>query len=282
MIIRQRHRYLGTGLLTLLLASTLTVSVPSSSFAQVITTEEERARDRNAELRSQERAREARAAEPENRRDWRRPSELYLAGFGGYTFGHGINNVEGTGLASGNNFGNIGLKNSGVYGAKLGYFFADRLNWLGVEIEGFNTTPHIEESSFSTSSHLRVTTLAFNAIARAKMMCDSDDGRRHDSPRTSDRDARRDFCRLQPYVGAGLGLFFARASSAGSSVSDNAAPGLNALAGVRYYITRGVAVFGEYKYNRVNLDFDNLGGTGAGLSGTYSVSHVVGGLSFHF
>jgi hypothetical protein len=44
-------------------------------------------------------------------------------------------------------------------------FFADRLNWLGVEIGGFNTTPHIKESSFSTSSHLRVTTLAFNAIA---------------------------------------------------------------------------------------------------------------------
>ena len=97
----------------------------------------------------------------------------------------------------------------------MGYFFADRLNWVGVEIEGFNTTPHIKESSFSTSSHLRVTTLAFNAIARAKMMCDSDDGRRSDSPRASDRDARRDFCRLQPYVGAGLGLFFARASSAG-------------------------------------------------------------------
>lgn len=282
MTVRQRHRFVGTGLLTVFLASTLSVSVPYSSIAQVITTEEERARDRDAELRRQERAREARAAEPEKQHDWRHPSELYVAGFGGYTFGHGINDVEGTGLASGNNFGNIGLKNSGVYGAKLGYFFADRLNWLGMEIEGFNTTPHIKESSFATSAHLRVTTLAFNAIARAKMMCDYDDGRRSDSPRASDRDARRDFCRLQPYVGAGLGLFFARASSAGSSASDNAAPGLNALAGVRYYITRGVAVFGEYKYNRVNLDFDNLGGTGAGVSGTYSVSHVVGGLSFHF
>jgi hypothetical protein len=65
-------------------------------------------------------------------------------------------------------------------------------------------------------------------------------------------------------------------------VSDNAAPGLNALAGVRYYITRGVAVFGEYKCNRVNLDFDNLGGTGAGLSGTYSVSHVVEAFPFIF
>jgi opacity protein-like surface antigen len=261
------------------LTSVLSASVPSPSFAQLYTPEEERARERDAELRRQ---RQAREDEPVRRSDWRHPSELYFAGFGGYTFGHGINDVEGTGLASGNNFGNIGLKNSGVYGAKLGYFLPDRLNWLGLEIEGFNTTPHIKESSFSTSSHLRVTTLAFNAIARAKMMCDYDDDRRSDALRARDTDTRRDFCRLQPYAGAGLGLFFARASSAGSSVSDNAAPGLNALAGVRYYITRGVAVFGEYKYNRVNLDFDNLGGTGAGLSGTYSVSHVVGGLSFHF
>jgi hypothetical protein len=276
---RQRRVYVGAGLLTVFLASMLSMSAPSSSFAQLYTPEEERAREREAELRRQRLAREE---EPVRRADWRHPSELYFAGFGGYTFGHGINDVEGTGLASGNSFGDIGLKNSGVYGAKLGYFLPDRLNWLGLEIEGFNTTPHIKESSFSTSSHLRVTTLAFNAIARAKMMCDYDDDRRADSPRPRDTDSRRDFCRLQPYVGAGLGLFFARASSAGSSVSDNAVPGLNALAGVRYYITRGVAVFGEYKYNRVNLDFDNLGGTGAGLSGTYSVSHVVGGLSFHF
>lgn len=275
---RRHYVQAGMFLLTVLVATVGFASVPSVTSAQLYTPEDERARERDAELRRQ---RQAREEEPVRRSDWRHPSELYFAGFGGYTFGHGINDVEGTGLASGNNFGNIGLKNSGVYGAKLGYFLPDRLNWLGLEIEGFNTTPHIKESSFATSSNLRVTTLAFNAIARAKMMCDYDDDRR-DSPRTRDTDSRRDFCRLQPYVGAGLGLFFARASSAGSSVSDNAAPGLNALAGVRYYITRGVAVFGEYKYNRVNLDFDNLGGTGAGLSGTYSVSHVVGGLSFHF
>ena len=273
-MMRLRHLQMGVALVSIFLTSIISASLPSLSLAQLYTPEEERARERDAEIRRQ---RQARDEEPVRRSDWRHPSELYFAGFGGYTFGHGINDVEGTGLASGTSLGNIGLKNSGVYGAKLGYFLPDRLNWLGLEIEGFNTTPHIKESPFSTSSHLRVTTLAFNAIARAKMMCDYDD-RRSDTSRARDTESRRDFCRLQPYVGAGLGLFFARADG----VSDNAAPGLNALAGVRYYITRGVAVFGEYKYNRVNLDFDNLGGTGAGLSGTYSVSHLVGGLSFHF
>jgi opacity protein-like surface antigen len=265
-------------LVTVFLLGLLSVGAPSPSVAQLYTPEEERARERDAEARRQRLAQEDRESDRARRSDSRHPSELYVAGFGGYTFGHGINDVDGTGLAAGNSFGNIGLKNSGVYGGKLGYFLPDRLNWLGLEIEGFNTTPHIKESSFATSSHLRVTTLAFNAIVRAKMMCDYDQNRRSDSRTSAERDSRHDFCRLQPYVGAGLGLFFAKADN----VSDNAAPGLNALAGVRYYITRGVAVFGEYKYNRVNLDFDNLGGSGAGLSGTYSASHVVGGLSFHF
>lgn len=84
----------------------------------------------------------------------------------------------------------MGLKNSGVYGAKMGYFLPDRLNWVGMEIEGFNTSPHIKESSVAASSHLRVTILAFNAIARAKMMCASDDGTRSTARRGSHDDSR--------------------------------------------------------------------------------------------
>src|SRR5688572_25036745 len=100
------------GLGTVLLMSLLAVGVPMTAVAQVITTEEERARE--AERSRQVRERDAGQVEPERRYDRHRPSELYVAGFGGYTFGHGINDVEGTGLASGNDFGNIGLKNSGV------------------------------------------------------------------------------------------------------------------------------------------------------------------------
>ena len=163
------------------------------------------------------------------------------------TIGHGFDNVEGTGLASGINLGDIDLKDSGVYGAKVGYFMPRRLNWLGVEMEAFNTTPHLEQTAVAGTvlpgAHLRVTTLAFNAIARAKMMCERHDDQ-HQAPTVSDDRTRRDttnstyryhdFCRLQPYAGVGLGVFFARASDATGSASDNGVPGLNALAGVRY------------------------------------------------
>ena len=150
-------------------------------------------------------------------------------------------------------------------------------------MEAFNTTPHLKETAFTTGAHLRVTTLAFNAIARAKMMCERHDDHDRTGRPTTDRDHRdRDFCRLQPYAGVGLGVFFARASDATGSASDNAVPGLNVLAGVRYFVTERVALFGEYKYNRATFEFDNVGATAAGLKGDYSASHIVGGLSLHF
>ena len=240
--------------------------------------ETERARAERARIYEEERAR----AYHDRRYDYHEPGELYVAGFGGYTFGHELSNVRGTGPLAGANFPDFGLKNSGVYGAKLGYFLPDKLNWLGFEVEGFNTTPHIEQNGPSPGNHLRVTTAAFNVIARAKMGCTHDDRYDRDRPRrvSTDSDSGygdRGFCRIQPYAGVGLGLFFARASAVGNGggTSDNAVPGLNALAGVRFFVTEHVAVFGEYKYNRASFEFDNV-------RQDYSVSHVVGGLSFHF
>jgi opacity protein-like surface antigen len=263
------------------------VAIPTDTPAQTTqnppTLEEQRQQE--AEARQARREREADRRYDDRDRD---RGEMYVAGFGGYTIGHGFNDVEGTGLASGVNFGDFGLKNSAVYGGKVGYFLPRRLSWLGFEVEAFNTTPHIEQSTVAgiavPGSHLRVTTLAFNAIARAKMMCERHDD--HDRSRrtaTTDSDYRdHDFCRLQPYAGVGLGVFFARASDAAGSASDNGVPGLNVLAGLRYFVTERVAVFGEYKYNRATFDFDNVGATGVGLKGDYSASHVVGGLSLHF
>jgi opacity protein-like surface antigen len=242
------------------------------------TLEQQRAQDA-------ERARHAQSERPVERRsdDRDRPGELYVAGFGGYTIGDGFDDVEGTGSLSGINLGDIDLKNSGVYGAKVGYFMPRRLNWLGLEMEAFNTTPHLKETALTTGAHLRVTTLAFNAIARAKMMCERHDDHDRTGRRATDGDYRdHDFCRLQPYAGVGLGVFFARASDATGSASDNAVPGLNVLAGVRYFVTERVALFGEYKYNRATFEFDNVGATAAGLKGDYSASHIVGGLSLHF
>jgi opacity protein-like surface antigen len=254
------------------------------------TSEAERARE--AERANQAQRARAVGTTPPDRASYHyeRPGEVYVGGFGGYTFGHNFNNLDGS-LAAGSTSPGIDLKNSGIYGAKMGYFFPDHLNWLGVEVEGFNTSPHLKQSAIGPGEHLRVTTAAVNLIARGKFACgprgDSGVSRRTTTESGTDRygrDYRADtFCPLQPYVGVGLGVFFAHASGGlGSrSDSDNAVPGLNALAGIRYFLTEHVAVFGEYKYNRASFNFDDLG-PGATLKGDYSVSHVVGGLSFHF
>jgi opacity protein-like surface antigen len=234
----------------------------------------------------------ARAAEAERRRmhdEQRshrdRPGEWYVAGFGGVTLGHNFNDVERTGAGAGLNQEDIGLKNSVVYGGKIGYFLPDRLNWLGFEAEGFNTTPHFEQQGSVPGSHLRVTTAAFNVVARAQLACDDDRTDRSDiggrSRGTSPERDNRGLCHFQPYVGVGPGVFFARASNNGTSSSDNGVVGFNAVAGVRYFFTEHVALFGEYKYNRATFEFDAVAG-GGGLTGDYSASHVVGGLSFHF
>jgi opacity protein-like surface antigen len=271
-------------------------SLPSMSHAQT-TVQEDPAREaerrpgseRTGEVSGAGDTERTRAAEAERRRmhDERRPhhdrpGEWYVAGFGGVTLGHNFNDVERTGAGAGLNQEDIGLKNSVVYGGKIGYFLPDRLNWLGFEAEGFNTTPHFEQQGAIPGSHLRVTTAAFNVVARAHMACDDDRTDRSDigSRGTSPERDNRGLCHLQPYVGVGPGVFFAKTSN-GTSSSDNGVVGFNALAGVRYFVTDKVAFFGEYKYNRATFEFDSVTG-GGGLTGDYSASHVVGGLSFHF
>ena len=229
----------------------------------------------------------------------RRPEgEVYVAGFGGFTWGHNLSGVEGRGSLGGQQFGGLDLKNSGVYGAKLGYFHPGRLNWLGLEVEGFNSTPHIEQGAGLPGTHLRVTTLAFNVIARTKVGCrNRDDVRQREGGRVAaDGTVRGDEydrnswspldenlrCPLQLYAGAGPGIFFAETSNQFGRSTDNGRVGLNALAGAKYFLTRNLAMYAEYKFNYAHFDFSQAQGTTAGLTGDYKASHVVGGLALHF
>lgn len=261
--------------------------------------------ERAERARQAERAR-AGVAPPDRVRyeeEYHRPGEFYVAGFGGYTFGgSSFTNAQVAGAPS----RGFNLDDSGIYGLKMGYFMPDRLNWLGFEVEGFNTSPNLKPSANGPGgtalpgASLRVTTLAFNAIVRGKYLCgpsQNEPSRRTttETQRTTVETQRgvyghreETFCPLQPYVGAGLGIFFAHTNGigGGNSASDNAVPGFNGLAGVRYFISEHIAVFGEYKYNRATFNFDNVGATGpgaaGGLNGDYSVHNIVGGLSFHF
>jgi opacity protein-like surface antigen len=184
---------------------------------------------------------------------------------------------------------------------KLGYFHPGRLSWLGLEIEGFNTTPHLEQQGASPGSYLRVATLAFNVIARTRLGCrlhdrdDRDYDRRHGTTtRDTSRNGRTHYyedrstaddnakCPIQLYAGAGPGIFFAETSNQFGRSTDNAEVGVNALAGVKYFVHRNVSVFGEYKFNYAGFDFTQLQGTTTGVQGDYKASHFVGGLAVHF
>jgi opacity protein-like surface antigen len=209
-----------------------------------------------------------------------RPSEGYLAGFGGYTFG-GKFDADGLGIFNGVSFGNHSLADSGVYGAKAGGFFPGELNWFGVEAEGFNTTPHLEQQGGGAGSHMRVTTIAVNAIARAQFACEMRKvGVDQVTPRLAFQ-YEQEFCRLQPYGGVGLGIYWADISNNTFSAHANFVPGFNALAGLRYYLTDRIAMFTEYKYNRATFNFVGVSGLG-GFQGVYSVNHIVGGISYHY
>ncbi|MBK9307937.1 MAG: hypothetical protein IPM58_12835 [Nitrospira sp.] len=223
--------------------------------------------------------------------------ELYVAGFGGFTLGHSFSHPEGRGSLAGQTFDSFDLANSVIYGMKIGYFHPGRLNWLGLEVEGFNTTPHLQQQNSVPGTYLRVSTLAFNVIARKRLACRADDPDAYDGTRRTtryDKDDRRYYeaertateenarCPLQVYAGAGPAIFFAETSNQFGRSGDNGEVGVNALAGMKYFVHRNVAVFGEYKFNYAGFDFTQLQGTTAGIQGNYKASHFVGGLAIHF
>ncbi|MGE0276373.1 MAG: outer membrane protein [Nitrospiraceae bacterium] len=257
---------------------------PQPAPGQQPPTEAERAKEAD-QLQQAEAARAA-EQEPRIERKMVRPSETYLAGFAGYTFGGKLNSMEGTGALSGLNLNDRDLSDSVVYGGKLGHFFGNRMDWLGIEMEAFNTTPNVEQQGSVPGSHFRVTTLAFNLIGRLKFACKTKTERtetRTEGAIRYETRYEREFCRLQPYGGVGLGVFFANLSTNGNSVSDNAVPGLNVLGGLRFYFNERIAMFGEYKYNYAAFDASTSGPFGGvGFKGDYQANHIVGGLSFHF
>ena len=207
--------------------------------------------------------------------------EWYVAGFGGYTLGHGFNDSAGTGQLSGVNLGNRDLADSVAYGLKVGRYFGGQWNWLGMEAEGFNSTPHIKQSGAEEGSHLRMTTLGINLVARMKLWCGTRRGIDGTARRSWGAYQDNAYCPVQPYAGVGVGTFFARASDRDGASSD-VAPGWNVLAGLRYFMSDHVALFGEYKHNLAFVDFRDIEGPGAGFEGWYLASHIVGGLSLHF
>ena len=165
------------------------------------------------------------------------------------------------------------MHDSVVYGGKVGYYFSS-VKWLGVETEVFNTTPNDKQQTFTISgppafgppftipnspgASVNILTWATNVVVRYP-------GKQ-----------------FQPYAGVGLGVFFARtkfSGPGGGTDSDNAVPGLNVLAGLRYFPMKHLAFFTEYKYTRATFEFPN---PAIASKFDYSANHFLVGVSYHF
>jgi len=184
-------------------------------------------------------------------------AETYVAGTVGINFADQLTDISGTNANAGLQAPDFDLKNSAIYGAKLGYFHEH--SWFGVEGEVLHTTPNIKNLDDIPGIHLSLTTVGVNLLARYP-------GRT-----------------VQPYAGVGVGTVIAHISDSATTHSDTSVNGgWNLLAGLRAFVTPYVAVFTEYKYTGATLRFDDPFVAGGGFEGDYRAQYVLVGLSYHF
>lgn len=194
-------------------------------------------------------------------------AELYLGGQVGWNLPQDFTDVQGTGPASGSTLSDLELDEMVVFGGKFGGYLPGSVDWLGGEVEVYQTDSDIKQQQVTISApilglnvsgnlnaiDLAITTVAFNLLVRYPGQT------------------------FQPYGGVGAGINIARLSGGGTTSETSLEPTLNLLAGVRAFVTKRVALFAEYKHNRGTFTFsDNF------IEGNYRTNMVLGGLSYHF
>lgn len=184
-------------------------------------------------------------------------AEWYVAGQFGANLADQLSDIRGTGGLSGFRAPDFDLQNSFLYGGKVGLFPGN--GWFGLELDVFNSTPHIKNLDDVPGIHMRVTNVGVNLLARYPGVT------------------------FQPYAGIGAGAAIARiGNSATTRANSDVASALNLLVGIRAFITPYVAVFSEYKYSQATFEFDQAFGPTSGLNGNYDAHILVTGLSYHF
>ena len=191
----------------------------------------------------------------------RAAAEPYLAGYAGIAFTESKDlrteiELSGTSLANGR-ARDLEFDRSPVFGGKVGYFFdVDLLGGnTGIELDVYHFEPDVprQRVTFSgmlagatgdfrteiQSSDVEITAVTINALYRFRLLVDPE------HPRG----------RLQPYVGIGVGAFIARLATTTSPFDVNkdiddtdVRAGVQALAGMRWLITRNISLFAEYKF----------------------------------
>ena len=161
-------------------------------------------------------------------------AEFYFGGYAGYGFPNDYSDIEGTGDAAGLKQSDTKMADTLILGGKAGYYF-DPIPWLGVEFDVNHSNPHFKQQDVTVSGpgfsvpgvgftgmHVSMWTFSFNAMLRYPGKT------------------------FQPYGGVGLAVLHATLKD--EFVDDSATkPGLNAMAGLRAFLTENVALFVEGK-----------------------------------
>ncbi len=195
----------------------------------------------------------------------------------------------------------LSFDTSVVFGGKAGYFFERDLlgGNVGAELDVYHFEPDLSAQTVRftgllagfngdlrtrlQSADIDITAVTLNLLYRFRLL----PGTQY--PRG----------RLQPYVGVGAGAFIARLATETSPFDTNkdisdtdVRPGLQALGGARWFLTRNIAVFAEYKFihtDSFSFSFKESG-TIAGFPVTETArdranitSHLFyGGIGFHW
>ena len=232
-------------------------------------------------------------------------AEPYLAGFLGVALTPDQDlrtefQLNGTPIINGR-VHDLELETSAVFGGKVGYFF-DRLlgpGHLGLEVEAyhFRSDADAQTARFKgvllgavTDMPLRlqeadidVTAVALNVLYRLPLAVSAE------FPRG----------RVQPYVGVGLGAYIATLETTTTPFDDNktiedtdAKPGVQVLAGARWFLTPNLALFAEYKFLHTqpfSFRFQASGTIGgfpltetARDRASISSHHIYGGIGWHW
>jgi opacity protein-like surface antigen len=167
------------------------------------------------------------------------------------------------------------LKNSLGLSGKFGHYFT-RAPWIGIETGVSYSTPHIEEGSLTFSGP--------GGSASSPILSGV-----HQRVITWDADMifRYPGYQLQPYIGIGPSLYFANLKGPAAPPGQSATSiGFNVEGGLRYYITRNWALFGEGKYNWARMDYSSdhsdPNADPFGFRATYSALTLSLGVSYHF
>ena len=189
-----------------------------------------------------------------------KPLDLYLSGFGGYSFPFKADVTVGGSFGS-FTYQNIDLEDSPSFGGKVGVWFTEYRKTWGIDIgtEG-------EITYYDPHPSLRAGYFGINVLARVPM------GVSADLPNG----------RWFPYIGLGGGMQHVRSN--GFESTDDTDAAFQGLGGVKVFLFKHLAVFFEGKFTHAShrLESKEPGFGTVRREFPLNSLHGVGGLSVHF